>query len=209
VYVEVLNENDNVPLSDDAVYYPTILEDSPSGSSVLQIRASDKDKDPNQKITYRITSGSPERFFSINSTTGLITTTSRKLDRETLDEHILEVLISDNGSPPLSSTTYVVVKIKDINDNAPEFEQISYNVQIPASADFNQAMFQVLAFDRDAGPNSEIHYSIKSGKGRSKFRIDNSTGMVYAQKGFEPGQEYELNVRVERVEREELLSGCS
>jgi hypothetical protein len=52
-------------------------------------------------------------------------------------------LISDNGSPPLSSTTYVVVKIKDINDNAPEFEQISYNVQIPASADFNQAMFQV------------------------------------------------------------------
>ncbi|KAH0811930.1 hypothetical protein GEV33_010859 [Tenebrio molitor] len=261
VYVEVLNENDNVPLSDDAVYYPTILEDSPSGSSVLQIRASDKDKDPNQKITYRITSGSPERFFSINSTTGtipdiehesglqdssrikrdwtnlqeicsrLITTTSRKLDRETLDEHILEVLISDNGSPPLSSTTYVVVKIKDINDNAPEFEQISYNVQIPASADFNQAMFQndspddfdgadaatdddmwdshgpadladldrvfrVLAFDRDAGPNSEIHYSIKSGKGRSKFRIDNSTGMVYAQKGFEPGQEYELNIRV-------------
>ncbi|XP_063909336.1 fat-like cadherin-related tumor suppressor homolog isoform X5 [Zophobas morio] len=230
VYIEVLNENDNVPLSDEAVYYPSILEDSPAGSSVLQIRASDKDKDPNQKITYRITSGSPERFFSINSSTGLITTTSRKLDRETLDEHILEVLITDNGTPPLSSTTYVIVKIKDINDNAPEFEQISYNVQIPASADFNQAVFQndspddfdgadaatdddmwdshgpadladldpvfrVLAYDRDAGANSEIRYSIKSGKGKSKFKIDNSTGMVYAQKGFEPGQEYELNIR--------------
>ncbi|XP_015840544.1 fat-like cadherin-related tumor suppressor homolog isoform X3 [Tribolium castaneum] len=230
VYIEVLNENDNVPLSDEAVYYPTILEDSPAGSSVLQIRASDKDKDPNQKITYKITSGSPERFFSINSSTGLITTTSRKLDRETLDEHILEVQISDNGSPPLSSTTYVVVKIDDINDNAPEFEQISYSVQIPASADFNQAVFQndspddfdgadaatdddmwdshspadladldrvfrVLAFDRDSGPNSELHYSIKSGKGKSKFKIDNTTGMVYAQKGFEPGQEYELNIK--------------
>ncbi|XP_044259255.1 fat-like cadherin-related tumor suppressor homolog isoform X4 [Tribolium madens] len=195
VYIEVLNENDNVPLSDEAVYYPTILEDSPAGSSVLQIRASDKDKDPNQKITYKITSGSPERFFSINSSTGLITTTSRKLDRETLDEHILEVQISDNGSPPLSSTTYVFVKIDDINDNAPEFEQISYNVQIPASADFNQAVFQVLAFDRDSGPNSELHYSIKSGKGKSKFKIDNTTGMVYAQKGFEPNQEYELNIK--------------
>lgn len=70
MYIEVLNENDNVPLSDEAVYYPSILEDSPAGSSVLQIRATDKDKDPDQKITYKITSGSPERFFSINSSTG-------------------------------------------------------------------------------------------------------------------------------------------
>lgn len=54
--------------------------------------------------------------------------------------------------------------------------------------------FQVLAFDRDIGRNAEIRYQIKSGKGRYKFKIDNATGMVYAQKGFEPGQEYELNV---------------
>ncbi|CAH0554100.1 unnamed protein product, partial [Brassicogethes aeneus] len=143
------------------------------------------------------------------------------------------VLISDNGSPPLSSTTRVVVKVDDINDNNPEFEQISYSVVIPAShesADYDQSMFQndapdyfegadaaaddnyweshspadyrgydpvmrVLAFDRDAGQNSELHYLIKSGKGRSKFKIDNSTGMVYAQKGFEAGQEYELNIK--------------
>lgn len=70
VYIEVVNENDNVPLSEEPVYYPSIQEDSPSGSLVLQIRATDKDKDPNQKITYKITSGNPEGFFSINSTTG-------------------------------------------------------------------------------------------------------------------------------------------
>lgn len=52
----------------------------------------------------------------------------------------------------------------------------------------------MLAYDRDEGLNALLHYSIKSGKGKSKFRIDNSTGMVYAQKGFEPGQVYELNV---------------
>nr|CAH7734324.1 unnamed protein product [Callosobruchus chinensis] len=60
----------------------------------------------------------------------------------------------------------------------------------------DQAMFQVLAFDKDIGQNALLKYHIKSGKGRSKFRIDNSTGMVYAQKGFEPGQEYELNIKV-------------
>ncbi|XP_049820796.1 fat-like cadherin-related tumor suppressor homolog isoform X5 [Aethina tumida] len=232
IYVEVLNENDNVPLSEKPVYYPHIAEDSPTGSTVLQLEAYDGDKDPTQKITYKIISGNPEGFFHINSTTGLITTTARKLDRETQDEHILEILISDNGTPPLSSTTRVVVKIDDINDNSPEFEQISYNVVIPASvdADYEQPMFQndapdefdgadaapddnyweshgpadyrgldrvmrVLAFDRDEGANAELRYHIKSGKGRSKFKIDNSTGMVYAQKGFEAGQEFELNIK--------------
>lgn len=52
----------------------------------------------------------------------------------------------------------------------------------------------MLAFDRDIGDNAKLRYHIKSGKGRAKFKIDNSTGMVYAQKGFEPGQLYELNV---------------
>ncbi|VEN38816.1 unnamed protein product, partial [Callosobruchus maculatus] len=108
-----------------------------------------------------------------------------------------QILISDNGSPPLSSVTRVVVKVEDINDNAPEFEQVSYDVHIPATTEEgDQVMFQVLAFDKDIGQNALLKYHIKSGKGRSKFRIDNSTGMVYAQKGFEPGQEYELNIKV-------------
>lgn len=53
---------------------------------------------------------------------------------------------------------------------------------------------QVLAFDKDEGKNAEIQYSIRAGKGKTKFRIHNTTGMVYAHKGFEPGQEYELYV---------------
>lgn len=57
----------------------------------------------------------------------------------------------------------------------------------------------MLAFDRDVGENAKLRYHIKSGKGRSKFKIDGSTGMVYAQRGFEPGQEYELNVSFIKV----------
>ncbi|XP_050293822.1 fat-like cadherin-related tumor suppressor homolog isoform X3 [Anthonomus grandis grandis] len=234
IYIEVLNENDNVPLSELPVYYPTIQEDSPAGTTILQIKATDRDRDPRQEIFYRIASGNPEGFFAINETSGEITTTSRKLDRETQDEHILEILVLDNGTPSLSSTTRVVVKIEDINDNSPEFEQAFYSVSIPANGNYDKAMFQndargkylddfdgadaavelepweshtqkdfaglepalrVLAFDKDIGANAELYYQIKSGKGRSKFKIDNTTGMVYAQKGFEPGQEYELNIK--------------
>lgn len=64
------NENDNVPLTDEAVYYPTVPESSPAGTKVLQLEAFDSDIDPLQKLTYRITSGNPEGFFAINSTNG-------------------------------------------------------------------------------------------------------------------------------------------
>lgn len=55
----------------------------------------------------------------------------------------LQVLVSDNGAPVLSSTTRVVVQVEDVNDHAPEFDQKLYKVQIPANAKVDQALFQV------------------------------------------------------------------
>lgn len=52
-------------------------------------------------------------------------------------------MISDDGKPPLSSTTRVVVKVEDINDHSPEFEQQFYKVQIPANIDSETPLFQV------------------------------------------------------------------
>lgn len=69
VYVEVLDKNDNTPLTEVPVYYPSVLENSPAGVSVLQIRAFDRDVSP-QRFTFSITSGNPEGYFLINSTTG-------------------------------------------------------------------------------------------------------------------------------------------
>lgn len=49
----------------------------------------------------------------------------------------------DNGEPNLSSTTRVVVKVGDVNDNAPEFDQKTYNVRMPSNAVIDQKLFQV------------------------------------------------------------------
>lgn len=53
---------------------------------------------------------------------------------------------------------------------------------------------QVLAYDQDIGPNGDIEYSIKSGRGKGKFKIHPKTGVVYSQRGFQAGQEYDLVV---------------
>lgn len=78
VYIEVEDENDNTPLTELPVYYPSVLENSPAGVSVLQIRAFDRDVSA-QQFSFAITSGNPEGYFLINSTSGeyffLFTTT--------------------------------------------------------------------------------------------------------------------------------------
>jgi protocadherin Fat 1/2/3 len=70
VFIAVENENDNTPLTVDPVYYPSIPENSPAGKVVVELKAVDHDLDPNQRLTFRITSGNPGGSFSINSDTG-------------------------------------------------------------------------------------------------------------------------------------------
>lgn len=55
----------------------------------------------------------------------------------------------------------------------------------------------MLAIDRDSGENGRVTYSIKSGKGKAKFRINADTGIIYAVKMFEPEATYDLTVRAE------------
>lgn len=55
----------------------------------------------------------------------------------------------------------------------------------------------MLAIDRDTGENGRVTYSIKSGKGKAKFRINADTGVIYAAKQFELDAEYDIIVRAE------------
>ncbi|KAG8253291.1 hypothetical protein J6590_096233 [Homalodisca vitripennis] len=142
VYVSVTNLNDNIPLTTEPVYYPHVQENSPAGTSILQITAEDADLDPNQRITFNITAGNVEGFFDIDSKTGILSTTRNKIDREYQAEHDIEITVCDNGNPPLSSTTRVVVIVDDVNDNPPQFEQSFYHVALPQNTRHKQSVFQ-------------------------------------------------------------------
>ncbi|XP_073842383.1 FAT atypical cadherin kugelei isoform X2 [Musca autumnalis] len=197
IYIEVEDVNDNVPITSQPVYYPFISEGSNAHTLIIKLNATDDDIDKTSKISYKIVSGNPEGFFEIDKVTGELVTTERKLDRENQAEHILEVRISDDGTPSLYSTTRVVVTVEDINDNNPQFEQRFYKVQAPSTSGINTSIFQILATDNDAGENGRISYAIKSGKGRNKFRIDVDTGLIYAIKPLEVDSEYELIIKAE------------
>ncbi|XP_029458166.1 protocadherin Fat 3 isoform X2 [Rhinatrema bivittatum] len=189
VYIEIEDVNDNAPLTSEPIYYPTVLENSPKDVSVLLIQAQDPDSSSSDKLTYRITSGNPQNFFAINPKTGLITTTSRKLDREQQAEHFLEVTVTDGGVSPKQSTVWVVAQVLDENDNKPQFPEKVYQIKLPERdrKKRGEPIYRAFAFDRDEGPNAEISYSIVDGNEDGKFFIDPKTGMVSSRKQFSAG----------------------
>lgn len=70
VYIEVTDVNDNPPRMSRPVFYPSIQEDAPLGTSVLQLDAWDPDSSSKGKLTFNITSGNHMGFFIIHPFTG-------------------------------------------------------------------------------------------------------------------------------------------
>ncbi|KAJ4935553.1 hypothetical protein JOQ06_017085 [Pogonophryne albipinna] len=73
VFVQVEDVNDNAPLTSEPVYRPSVPENSPRDVSVIQIQAQDPDATPSaaaDRLNYRIVSGNPQNFFTINTRTG-------------------------------------------------------------------------------------------------------------------------------------------
>ncbi|KAG5269875.1 hypothetical protein AALO_G00207170 [Alosa alosa] len=167
VYIQVEDVNDNAPLTSDPMYHASVLENSPKDLSIIQIYAQDPDATPTAaQLSFRITSGNARNLFSIDSHTGLITTTSKKLDREQQDEHLLEVTVSDGAPSPQQAVVCVCVSVLDVNDNAPVFLEKVYHVRVPERRRRQATIYRVFAHDRDHSNNAELTYSITDGSRR-------------------------------------------
>ncbi|GAA6096916.1 protocadherin Fat 1a isoform X1 [Tachysurus ichikawai] len=70
IYIEVQDVNDNAPQTSEPVYYPSVMENSPKDILVIQIDAFDPDTRSSDKLSYKISSGNPQGFFSIDAKTG-------------------------------------------------------------------------------------------------------------------------------------------
>ncbi|XP_042222155.1 fat-like cadherin-related tumor suppressor homolog isoform X3 [Homarus americanus] len=223
VYVEVADVNDHRPLSSWPVYWPGVTENSPPGTRVVTVDASDPD--PGANITYNITAGNPQSLFTIDSKTGEIHTTARRLDRETQAEHVLEVTISDGDDPTtaLSSTTYIAVNVLDENDHAPVFLERLYKFFVPVIAHSKPPMDeavidrdyiedmpigQVVAVDEDEDDNGDISYHIESTKWHDLFKVHQKTGVISAKAGLDPREDYEFTVQAIDNGRPQKSNSC-
>ncbi|XP_076362796.1 protein dachsous-like isoform X2 [Tachypleus tridentatus] len=166
--------NDNPPQFYQHVYEAVVSEESPVGTVVIQVEASDKDLGINGNLTYIIPKGLASDKFTINEQSGQILTAA-SLDREEKATYLLTVYVKDGGFPVYFDSTTVEIEVLDANDHAPNFGDSCYSLQIPENSDLS-VIHTVVATDLDTGKNSEVTYSIKGGNINNKFSLDLHSG---------------------------------
>uniref|UniRef100_A0A3B5L0I9 Si:ch73-379j16.2 n=1 Tax=Xiphophorus couchianus TaxID=32473 RepID=A0A3B5L0I9_9TELE len=164
VIVRVLDTNDNAPMFDKAGLTVTMLENSPIGSLVINLNATDLDEGSNSDISYSYslyTSEKTQETFNLNPTTGEITVKGM-LNYEDFNIYDMElkVLASDKGSVSLSTQCNVVIRVEDVNDNQPEIDITSLSSRIPEDAAPGTVVALMGVTDRDAGVNGQVVCSL-------------------------------------------------
>ncbi|KAL6048629.1 hypothetical protein STEG23_002314 [Scotinomys teguina] len=104
----------------------------------------------------------------------------------------------DGGSPPRSGTTVVRILVLDINDNAPQFVNTPYEVQVLESSPPDSPVLTVLAQDADAGNFGRVSYGLFQAPDeiQQTFSINEVTGEIRLKKGldFEKIKSYHLEI---------------
>lgn len=95
VFVQVLDENDNNPYFVSDFKNLTVLENSPIGTRIVQIKADDSDSGDYGKITFLIDRVSSLGKFSIDADTGVLSVAD-DIDRETKSSYMVVIEIWDN-----------------------------------------------------------------------------------------------------------------
>ncbi|XP_038661616.1 cadherin-related family member 2-like isoform X3 [Scyliorhinus canicula] len=182
IEVSISDANDEVPVFQQNSYTGFIKENVIK--NIVQVQAFDKDQEdsPNSQVTYRIIDGDPAEYFTINSSTGIISVVE-PLDRESMDASSsgiinLTVQAKDCGNPAQSSTTQVIIKVEDVNDNEPVFNQSTFFVAVPEDW-LDQCVVSIWATDNDAtDPNHLISYRIEDGA-RGQFILSTEQGDLH------------------------------
>uniref|UniRef100_A0A8C9Z7I8 Protocadherin 18b n=1 Tax=Sander lucioperca TaxID=283035 RepID=A0A8C9Z7I8_SANLU len=197
--ISISDSNDNSPAFDEQAYIINLLENSPLGTLIIDLNATDPDEGTNGKIVYSFSSHvSPKilETFKINPENGHITLI-KKVDFETTASYELDVQAHDLGPNSIPGLCKIVVKVADVNDNKPEIninlmtpgkEEVAY---ISEGAPVDTFIALVRVDDIDAGLNGEVVCRLH---GHGHFRL---------QKTYEKNYMILTNVSLDREKRSE------
>ncbi|XP_052430023.1 protocadherin gamma-A11 isoform X7 [Carassius gibelio] len=198
--IEVVDVNDNVPVINLMSLSSPVAEDVPPGTTIAVVNIKDFDSGKNGQVTCFINENLP---FSIKSSLSnyynLIS--DDFLDRETHSEYNITVTATDSGSPALSSSTTLRLKVSDINDNAPVFDRSSYSTYLLENNEPGLSICSVTARDFDWNQNSRVSYFLENiqigGAPISSYvSINSENGVIHAVRSFDYEQIKQLSFAI-------------
>ncbi|KAK1343140.1 hypothetical protein QTO34_015914 [Cnephaeus nilssonii] len=156
VLCTVEDENDHAPKIIVPAHDIEVLENQEPGV-VYTVLAFDMDTGNNGAVKYYIIDGNTDEYFSINETSGELSTT-RALDREQVNNFALVILCSDLGDPPRSSLVQLQSFVRE-------------------DADVGTVVLVLSAVDKDEGLNGQTEYFL-SDEAAGAFTIDPVAGTL-------------------------------
>ncbi|XP_022619218.1 cadherin-related family member 1-like [Seriola dumerili] len=173
IVIHLLDTNDNAPKFASDYYIARIPENSPGGSNVVSVTATDPDSGPWGDVKYSIY-GSGADLFLIQSESGIIYTQPwASLDAEVRSKYNFYVKAEDaEGKYSLAE---VFVTVLDLNDHPPAFNDNFLEKTMVIGAPV-----KIEAVDDDAEvPNNVIEYAImKAEPDINIFDINADTGEI-------------------------------
>ncbi|CAL1534113.1 unnamed protein product [Lymnaea stagnalis] len=192
--INVTDANNQVPtfegLSSTSRYVGTVAENSPSGATVLQISANDKDETlAFRTVTFKLLGANNASFQIIpngDNRATIVTSGSISLDRETNEFYTVEIEARDGAPaafPPNSTQPNIVtrrldVRVTDVNDNIPSFDNQSYSFEIDEETPVGLVIASVTANDPDSIDQGNLNYRFETGNINNAFSILTGTGQI-------------------------------
>ncbi|XP_030621280.1 protocadherin-like protein [Chanos chanos] len=188
VLVEVVDLNDNAPEISVTSLFNTVTEDAKAGTAVALVSVMDRDGGKNGKVRSVVFNNVPfhlennyKNYYSL--------VVNGHLDRENVSQYNITIIATDEGTPPLSSTSVVTVRVSDVNDNAPRFPEPVINVYVKENNQVGTILYTVSAFDPDTGNNAKTSYSIIDTSPRNTpvttfVNINSDSGDIHSLQSF-------------------------
>ncbi|XP_035288643.1 protocadherin alpha-3-like isoform X7 [Anguilla anguilla] len=188
VLIEVEDLNDNVPEIAVTSLISPVKEDAQLGTVVALISVSDRDSGNNARLRCSISGTFPFKLLSSYKNSYSLVVDG-PLDRERASQYNVTITATDEGSPPLSSTSVIAVHVSDVNDNAPRFPERVMNVYLKENSPVGALICTVSAFDPDEKENARVSYSMLENPSKpvsvsTLVNVNSVSGEIYSLQSF-------------------------
>ncbi|KAJ3587828.1 hypothetical protein NHX12_011423 [Muraenolepis orangiensis] len=160
IHVTVLDANDNAPVFSQAVYEASLHENAPLKTLVITVSATDADEGVNGEVSYGLIrlSDKTRKLFSLDPQTGEICVAG-DIDFEEGSKYELFVQAKDGFG--ISSDAKVIIRITDVNDNAPVITLKSLTNPVPENVSPGTEVGLINVQDRDSEKNRKVRCSLQ------------------------------------------------
>ncbi|XP_069388126.1 protocadherin alpha-8-like [Paralichthys olivaceus] len=186
--IEVLDVNDNAPEISVTSLLNTVKEDASIGTAIALVSVFDKDGGKNGIVNCKISNNVPFKLDS-NYKNYYSLVVDGPLDRESASQYNISITATDEGSPPLSSTSVITVHVSDVNDNRPVFTESTINVYVRENSPVGGVIKTVSALDDDIDQNGHVRFSFLQSNSdtlpiSSMVNINSETGDIISLQSF-------------------------